>query len=197
MKSGNKKLEHQPNPELKALIICWSATGNTEKVANAIRKGLEKEKAKVTLKKLAEAAEEELYEYDLVFLGSPSYQFLPPEPVQRFIKDKMKQHRERGDIKLCAPKVPGKTAVVFCTYSGPHTGVNEAIPVGKYIGQFFEHLGFEVAREWYIVGEFHGYENFSTRGKLGDIRGRPNEQDLAQVEKDVSELMRSTLASSR
>ena len=83
---------------------------------------------------------------------------------------------------------------MFCTYSGPHTGINEAIPVGKYMGQFFEHLGFEVAREWYIVGEFHGREDHSTMGKLGDIRGRPNEQDLAGVESDVSELVSSILA---
>ena len=179
---------------LKALIIYWSATGNTEKVANAIRKGLEKENVKPTFKKVAEAAGEELYAYDLVFLGCSSYECLPPEPVQQFIKEKWKYHREHGDIKLGAPKVPGKTGVPFCTYSGPHTGINEAIPAGKYVGQFFEHLGFEVAREWYVVGEFHGREANSTRGRLGDIRGRPNDEDLAKVEKDVSELVRSLLA---
>ena len=93
--------------------------------------------------------------------------------------------------KLCAPKIPGKNAVVFCTYSGPHTRINEATTAGKYIGHFFEHLGFEVAGEWYIVGEFHNFEEHSTMGRLGDIRGRPNEQDLAEVENDVSQLVRS------
>ena len=194
----NKNKEGQMESGLKALIIYWSATGNTEKVANAIRKGLEKENVKPIVKKVAEAAaeaaREELYAYDLVFFGCPSYECLPPEPVLHFIKEKWKHHRERGDIKLCAPKVPGKTAVPFCTYSGPHTGINETIPAGKYVGQFFEHLGFEVAREWYVVGEFHGREANSTRGKLGDIRGRPNEQDLAKVEQDVCELVRYILA---
>ena len=103
----------------------------------------------------------------------------------------MKLHSERGDIKLGAPSIPGKTAVVFCTYSGPHTGISEATPAGDYMGQFFEHLGFEVAAKWYIVGEFHGSEDLSTQGRLGDIRGRPNRQDLAEVESNVSTLIKS------
>ena len=133
---------------MNALIIYLSATGNTEKVATAIWETLKEEKVKVNLLKVQDAAEEELYDYNLVFLGTPSHSFLPAQPVMNFINNKMKLHRERGDIKLCAPKISGKTAVVFCTYSGPHTGINEATPVGKYMGQFFEHIGFEIAAEW-------------------------------------------------
>lgn len=193
----DKKQEHQTNPELKALILYWSATGNTEKVAFAIRKGLEKEKVKPTVKKFAEAAEEDLLSYDLIFAGAPSYSALPPEPVRLFISEKHKFYMERGDIKLGAPKIPGKTTFVFCTYSGPHIGINEAIPATKYMAQFFEHLGFEIAGEWHIVGEFHGRPEFSTKGRLGDIRGRPNEQDLAKVENDTSESVRSILTTRR
>ena len=101
----------------------------------------------------------------------------------------MKHHRDRGDIKPGAPRVPGKRAVVFVTYSGPHTGIAEAIPVGKYLGQFFEHIGFEVVDEWYCVGEFHGRLNLSTMGRLGDIRGRPNAEDLARIEHDTTALV--------
>ncbi len=178
-------------PELKALVVYWSATGNTEKVASAIQTALLREEAKTVVKEIGESAEEELYEYDLVFIGSPSHGFLPPEPVLRFVKQKMKTHGERGDIKPCAPKIAGKTAVVFCTYSGPHTGIKEATPAGEYLGQFFEHLGFDVAAKWYIVGEFHGREDLSTQGKLGDIRGRPNQKDLHKVESNVSKLIKS------
>jgi flavodoxin len=188
-------VDNKNNPkssdELKALIIYWSATGNTEKVANTIRDSLISEKVTPEVIKLPEAKEVDPYEYDLILLGSPSYGWHPPEPVQQFIKKKMDYHVKSGDIKPCAPKVPGKTAVVFCTYSGPHTGINEAIPACKYLGQFFEHLGFEVAGEWYIVGEFHGRHDMSTQGLLGDIRGRPNEQDLSKVENDVRQLIRS------
>ena len=181
---------------MKTLILYWSATGNTEKVANAIRRGLILEDVKPVLKNITEAIDEELYDYDLVFIGSPSYQWLPPEPVQHFVREKMKHHGKQGHIAPRAPKVPDKTAVVFCTYSGPHTGLNEAVPAGRYLGQFFEHLGFEVAGEWYVVGEFHGRQDLSTKGKLGDIRGRPNEQDLSKVENDVRQLIKSLRAES-
>jgi hypothetical protein len=59
------------------------------------------------------------------------------------------------------------------------------------MGQLFEHIGFEVAGEWHTVGEFHKREDLSTMGKLGDIRGRPNEKDLAEIEELVSGLVKS------
>lgn len=180
---------------LRSLIVYFSATGNTKKVADAIRDALEEVEVPVTFLEVKEAAQEELYNYNLVFLGSPSYEFLPAEPMLRFIREQMKLHRGRGDIKPGAPEIPGKTAVVFCTYSGPHTGINEAITAGKYMGQLFEHLGFKVAAEWYVIGEFHGREDLSTRGRLGDIRGRPNQQDLAKVKSDVQNLVKSIMAS--
>lgn len=175
---------------MKALIMYWSATGNTKKVANAIEKALIEQNVDVVVSQISETADEDLYSYNLVFIGSPSYEFLPPEPVLRFVKDKMKYHRKRGDIKMKAPKLQGKRSVVFCTYSGPHTGIDEVLPVGKYLGQFLAHIGFEVMAEWYIAGEFHNHEEMSTKGMLGDIRGRPNEQDLARVEHDVEELLK-------
>ncbi|MFA5309493.1 MAG: flavodoxin domain-containing protein [Dehalococcoidales bacterium] len=176
---------------IKALIIYWSATGNTEKVAHTIRDTLVREGIAPVVKKVAEAADDELYDYDLVFLGAPSYSFQPPDQVQRYIKDKMKLHSGRGDIKPGSPRIPGKTAVVFCTYSGPHTGIREATPAGDYMGQFFEHLGFDVAAKWYLVGEFHGREDMSTQGRLGDIRGRPNREDLDNVAGLTAALLKS------
>lgn len=176
---------------LKALIIYWSATGNTEKVAGAIRQTLSRDGIEPVFKKVSEAADEELYDYDLVFIGAPTYMWQPPEPVQKYIRDRMDHYRKRGSIKPCAPKVPGKKAVVFITYSGPHTGIKEATPAGDYLEQFFEHIGFEVADKWYIVGEFHKSLENSTKGILGDIRGRPNQQDLAEVENKVAALIKS------
>ena len=181
----------------KALIIYFSATGNTEKVANIILDTLKETGIDGKLLKVQDATEEELYDYDMVFLGTPSYSFLPAKPIMDFVSKKMKLHRGRGDIKLCAPKLPDKNAAVFCTYSGPHTGINEAIPVGKYIGQFFEHIGFGIAKEWYVVGEFHGREENSTIGRLGNIKGRPNQQDLAKVRNDVRELIKSVTSNKR
>jgi flavorubredoxin len=174
-----------------ALIIYFSKTGNTEKVAFAIKRGLEKAGLKVTVKKVNEATEEELYDYDLVCFGSPVLHSLPPPPVFKFIRKNEKQYKKVGEVNLSSPKVLNKNAIIFCTYSGPHCGINEAIPVGKYIRQFFEHLGFDIKGEWYEVGEFHGWETGSTKGRLGDIRGRPNAEDLALVELRTTQLVRS------
>jgi flavodoxin len=176
---------------LNTLILYWSASGNTEKVADSIKTVLIKNGITPVVKKITGELDEDVHRYDLVFLGAPSYQFQPPEPVQKFVKNRMKFHTDRGDIQLGAPRIPGKKAVVFCTYSGPHTGIREATPVGEYLGQFFEHLGFEVVAKWYIISEFHGREEISTRGRLGDIRGRPDQQDLAVLDINVQELIKS------
>jgi hypothetical protein len=63
------------------------------------------------------------------------------------------------------------------------------VPVGEYLGQLFEHLGFRVAGKWYTVGEFHKRLDMSTQGRLGDIRGRPNDADLQQVEDNLLKLL--------
>ena len=94
---------------------------------------------------------------------------------------KFDEYKEKKKIKTSAPKIIGKNALIFCTYSGPHTGLNEATPMVKYIGQFFEHLGFNILDEWYILGEFHGSKERSTKGRMGDIRGKPTKEELKKI----------------
>ena len=179
------------DPGLKAMVIYDSKTGNTKRVASVIQETLIKEKVNSILKKVEDALEEELYDYDLVILGTPIFQWLPSKRIQRFIDKKIVLHEKRGDVRLLAPVIPGKKAVVFCTYSSPFTGIESALPGIKYMAQFFKHIGFEVAGEWYVIGEFHGNEERSTKGKLGDIRGRPNRADLEEVRTKVTALLRS------
>jgi hypothetical protein len=45
-----------------------------------------------------------------------------------------------------------------------------------------------------VVGEFHGAEEVNTNGKLGDIRGRPNEKDLRKVTQDATQLVNAMKA---
>jgi hypothetical protein len=177
---------------MDAIIIYWSKTGNTEKVALAIREGLQETGAHVLLRRVEDAGDVDFFDYDLVCIGFPSYQWSPPQPMDTFLKNKFATYRKKGQVKKGAPPVPGKNALIFCTYSGPHTGIREAIPAGLYAGQFFEHLGFTILDEWYIVGEFHGKEEESTQGRLGDIRGRPNEEDLRTVKQDARHLVEKT-----
>jgi hypothetical protein len=79
--------------------------------------------------------------------------------------------------------------VSFCTFSGTHIGENEAVPLTKWFSSFLEHLGCQVMAEWNIVGEFHKPGEHNTNGRLGDIRGRPNEGDLLDVETRVKGLL--------
>lgn len=174
---------------MNTAVIYWSKSGNTEKVALAIQEGLETAGTKVVLKRVEDAKDIDFFDYDLICVGFPSYQWHPPDPVDTFLKTKFSEYRQEGRVKTGAPKVSGKNALIFCTYSGPHTGINEAIPAGKYAGQFFEHLGFTVLDEWYILGEFHGSEERSTKGRMGDIRGRPNEGDLKKAKQDAANLL--------
>lgn len=176
----------------KALIVYYSKTGNTEKVAAAIERGVRKAGLKPTVKKVSDTFDEDYYDYDLVCFGSPVMHALPPLPVIKLFHKNFLKFRSRPiDVRLPASMIPGKYVLVFVTFSGPHVGVKEALPAGKFLAQEFEHLGFNVIGEWYIVGEFHGWEDLSTRGRLGDIRGRPNPQDLITVEEKVIELIGS------
>jgi hypothetical protein len=176
---------------MDAIIIYWSNTSNTEKVALAMHEGLEEAGVNVTTRRVEDAGDIDYFAYDLVCTGFPSHQWHPPEPMDAFLKSKHRAYRGQGCVKVGAPKVPGKNALIFCTYSGPHTGIREAIPAGLYAGQFLEHLGFTVVAEWYVVGEFHGKKDSSTNGRLGDIRGRPNEEDLRKVKQDTIQLVSS------
>jgi hypothetical protein len=175
---------------MEAVVIYWSKTGNTEKTARAIGAGLEASGATVELRTVEEAETVDYFSYDLLCLGFPSYRWSPPQPVVGFLKQKHQQYARQGRVQINASPVADTHALVFCTYSGPHTGIDEAIPAGKYAGQFFEHLGIQVLDEWYIVGEYHGNEEASTRGCLGDIRGRPTEEDLRRVRERTTSLAR-------
>jgi hypothetical protein len=174
----------------KAAIVYWSKTGNTAKVARAIEETLTAAGVEVSVTSPQNAGDLDWYAYDLICLGFPSYRWHPPGPVNDYLSAKFTEYRRQGRVHVDAPKVPGKHALIFCTYSGPHSGLDEATPAGDYAGQYFAHLGIEVLAKWYIVGEFHGSLENSTQGRLGDIRGRPDEQDLEQVRRDTAEIAR-------
>ncbi len=42
--------------------------------------------------------------------------------------------------------------------------------------------------EWYVLCEFRGSEELSTKGRLGDIRGKPTVEDLMKIKRDAKSL---------
>ena len=174
----------------KVLIVYWSGTGNTEKVAFAMRDGLTEAGANVTMLKTQGNEQVDYYEYDLVCLGFPIYSCFIPETMDKFLKGMYWKYYNEKRIILRAPAVPGKHALIFCTYAGAHSGIDEAVPAVKYAGQLFVHFGIPVIDEWYVVGEVHENPEASTKGKLGDIRGKPTKKDLKKIKMDAMSLVK-------
>lgn len=171
-----------------ALLLYWSAGGNTGQVADALHATLAEHDIEVDTREITEDLEVDYLDYGLVLLGAPVYQFLPPRDVRRFLINQ----QNRAGARPAAPLQSGHYGVVFCTYGGPHTGHREAVPALKYMGQFLEHQGIPVVDELSVVGEFHApkRQHLNTEGRLGDIRGRPNEADLADVKGRMQGIIR-------
>ena len=100
---------------MNAIIIYWSKTGNTEKVALAIQEGLQEAGVNVMLKRVVDAGDVDFFDYDLVCIGFPSYQWSPPPAMDKFLKDKFANYRNEGYVKRSAPVVPGKSASIPLT----------------------------------------------------------------------------------
>ncbi|MBN2325310.1 MAG: hypothetical protein JXQ30_16390 [Spirochaetes bacterium] len=167
-------------PGKKALVLFWTKNGNTGKVAQRIHDTLQQAGMDVSISPVTKDLKIEYLDYNLIFLGAPVYENLSPKPVMSFLH----RNRRRDGVKLLAsaPEVPGIAAVPFCTYGGGHTGYNEAVPMLKHIGQYFEHEGIRVVDEIAVVGVFpEADESYNTRGRFGDIRKRPDEHDLEDV----------------
>ncbi len=175
---------------MKILNLFYSSTGNTVKVAERISRTLGSLGCHVDHVKVRAETGVDVLKYDMVFAGSGVYAWLPGKPMQKLLVALREDYAARGFIKPGAPRI-GKKAVIYCTYGGTHTGVNEAIPAVKFMGQLFDHLGFEILDEWYFVGEYHpaGMKHMTETGRLGNISGRPDEHDLAEVEQKVRGIM--------
>lgn len=165
---------------MKILQLYFSTTGNTRKVAALIDRTLSQLGHAVETVQVTKEAEPDLLAYDLIFMGSGVYSWLPGKPMLDLIGRLLGKYAGAGEIKPASPRRAGKKAVIYCTFGGGHTGANEAVPAVKYMGQLFDHLGFEIIAEWYVPGEFLGgnLQHLSTTGRLGNIQGRPRERSI-------------------
>jgi flavodoxin len=177
---------------MRILNLYFSSTGNTEKVAKQIAKTTRDEGHEIETVKITEGIDVDLFQYDFIFAGSGVYEWLPGQAVIKVFSELRRRYVKAGKLKPASPRMPGKKAVVYCTYGGAHTGVNEAIPAVKYMAQLFDHLGFEILDEWYIVGEYvpEKFKDFNLSGRLGDIRGRPNADDFKAAAERVKEILK-------
>lgn len=176
---------------MRVLNLYYSATGNTDKVAEEIGRAVREAGHEVETVKAGPKMDLDILAYDFVFIGSGVYSWLPGKPLMELITELRQKYSGAGEIKPASPGRPGKKAVVYCTYGGGHTGINEALPAVKYMGQLLDHLGYEILSEWYVVGEYHGkLEYLSAAGRLGGIAGRPNKADLEEISQKVRGILK-------
>ena len=191
-------MQHTCLEELDAMNILnlyFSSTGNTEKVAFRIRDAVRKLGHNVETVKVASGdMNVDILRFDFVFVGSGVYGQLPGEPMIELHRRLLHKYNKEGKIKPASPKRPSANVIVYCTYGGVHTGVNEAIPAVKFMGQLYDHLGYTLVGEWYIVGEYKTdrTQTNSIDGRLGDIRGRPNTEDLKEVAEKVKGILKAS-----
>ena len=76
----------------KVLIVYFSQTGNTEKMAQFVASGAKEEKVEVELKKVQETNPEDLLKADGVIMGSPTYYGLPASEILKLLDDSVKYH---------------------------------------------------------------------------------------------------------
>lgn len=100
----------------KILIVYYSKTGHTEKMADAVEDAIRQEGVEVVKKKVEDTQIEELLDYDGIIIGSPCYYGTMAWPIKKFIDESVKFHK----------KLAGKVGGAF-TSSANIGGGNETV----------------------------------------------------------------------
>ena len=139
---------------MRAAIIYFSQTGNTERVAKAISSGLESQELFTDLFPLRQVIPTELGRYDLLGFGHPVFFWKPPLNVRRFINS--------------LPSLEGQKGFVFCTW-GTHKS-SALLVTARLLSQ----RGLEV------VGAFsaRGFDSYPIYRRMGLGFGHPDETEL-------------------
>ncbi|MFH0811418.1 MAG: NAD(P)H-dependent oxidoreductase [Pseudomonadota bacterium] len=98
----------------KVLIVYYSRSGNTEKMAQLVAKGVKKTEVEVETKKVNELNVDELLKVEGVILGSPTYFGVMAAEMKQFVDKSIKYFGKLG----------GKVGGAFAT-SGGIGGGNE------------------------------------------------------------------------
>lgn len=98
------------------LIVYYSRTGHTEKMADAICEAIRQEDVEVVKKKAEDTQVDELLNYDGIIMGSPCYYGIMAWPIKKLIDESVKFHG----------KLTGKVGAAF-TSSANIGGGNETV----------------------------------------------------------------------
>ena len=143
---------------LQVLIIYFSQTGNTKKIAETIKKGIFKSGNTCKTEKIKEVDIDKLENYDLIGIGTPTFFYREPTNVKNLIRD----------IK----EIKGKHCFLFCTH-------------GSLIGNTFYYMNEELTKKGFtIIGTFdcYGYSSLQFYPEPMHTEGHPDEIELKEAE---------------
>ena len=168
---------------MKILIAYHSDTGNTEKVAKAMKEGLDEEGQEVILLHTKDCDPASLGSYDLVLLGTCIIGGSPGKSAQNIIRK--------------VTELPPKIAF-FYTH-----GSNRPYPKAfKRLGKKLEQGNTKVLGTFECIGENTTWteeeqlnmvppeKREEAKKYMDSIKGRPNEQDLAEAKKFAKSLVK-------
>lgn len=87
-------MDYKGDLMVKVLVVYYSKTGNTKKMAEFIGKGVEAAGGLLTIKNVEETSPEEMNNSDAIIIGSPTYYGLPAAEVKDLIDRSVKYHGE-------------------------------------------------------------------------------------------------------
>ncbi len=178
---------------MKALVVYYSQTGNTEKIANAIYEEISN-KHETILEKIEKISPESLNDYDLVVVGAPCIDSDLAVPLKKFLND--------------LPNSPTFKLAGFYTHATFMTdGDGQGGLFSKWAGKCL--MTFEQtckSKQIPFIGDFHcmgranpGIEQFihqeiitdekEWETYLPDLRTRPNEKDIENARQFAQDII--------
>lgn len=76
----------------KALVIYYSRSGNTKKMAETVAEGIEKEGLETVLRAVKDVNSDELLKYDAIIIGSPTYYGTMAAELKKLFDESVKFH---------------------------------------------------------------------------------------------------------
>jgi len=144
----------------KVLVIYYSRTGNTEKMAKMIAEGLVQKGIVVDLKNVNEVDIDSLPDYDGYIVGSPNYFGTMVAEIKKFIDESVKYYR----------KIDGKLVAAFSS-----TGM---------IGGGGETVCLDILKSFLVHGCL--CLGFTRLGHYGPVAiGKPDER----IEREINEMV--------
>ncbi|HJX03377.1 MAG TPA: flavodoxin domain-containing protein [Dehalococcoidia bacterium] len=144
---------------MKGIVIYYSATGNTKKIAGAIHRGMKKVLGNCDLSSISEISPQDMGKYDVVGIGAPIWYFREPANVRLFIYN--------------MPDMNGKLCFPFCSHGTAPFGIFfSMVPALQKKGLSI--IGYN---DWYgsVYQVLHAAKPYFTDG-------HPDEIDLQEAE---------------